>query len=139
MLGIVEQKELTVDEIALRDSFIGEYMLDFNTFHAAIRCGFPAAMAIEWGKALYQDAYVQKHIVELSRKPPENLDQQIVSDKELILNTYRNAMQTGSKSEQIAAARALALMRGWEKPDTLGEAATELANVMREFASKAPV
>lgn len=135
----IEPVTLTADEIALRDLFIGEYMQDFNTFLAAIRCGFPAAMAVDWGRTLYQDAYVQKAIITLSRKPSDNPQGQLEADKELIANTYRNAMATGSKSEQIAAARALAAMRGFEKPDTIGDAANALTEVMREFAARAPV
>ena len=134
-----EDKELSTDEIALRDAFIAEYMKDFNPFLSAIRCGFTAGHAVEWGKTLYQDAYVQKTILELTRKPPENPEAQVQSDKELIANTYRAAMATGTKSEQIAAARALAAMRGFEKPDTVGDAASALADVMREFAQRAPV
>ncbi len=133
------EQELNADEIALRDSFVSEYMLDFNIFLSAIRCGFTAAHALEWGKKLYEDAYVQKRIVELTRKAPENPEAQAQADKELIANTYRSAMATGTKAEQIAAARALAAMRGFEKPDTVGDAAAALADVMREFATRAPV
>jgi hypothetical protein len=135
----IQAKELSKDEIALRDSFIGEYMQDFNPFLAAIRCGFIAAHAVDWGKRLLEDAYVQRKVLELTRKPPEDATRAAEADKELIANTYRSVIATGSKSEQIAAARSLALMRGFEKPDTVGDAAAELANVMREFAQRAPV
>jgi hypothetical protein len=134
-----EAQVLTQDEIALRDSFIGEYMQDFNPFLAAIRCGFIAAHSVEWGKRLLEDAYVQKKVLELTRRPPEDPAKAAEADKELIANTYRSVIATGSKSEQVAAARSLALMRGFEKPDTVGDAAAELANVMREFAQRAPV
>jgi len=134
-----EAQVLTKDEIALRDSFIAEYMQDFNSFLAAIRCGFIAAHAVDWGKRLIEDSYVQKKVLELTRKPPEDPAKAMEADKELIANTYRSVIATGSKSEQVAAARSLALMRGFEKPDTVGDAAAELANVMREFAQRAPV
>lgn len=131
--------ELTADEIALRDAFIGEYMQDFNVFLAAIRCGFLPAHALLWGKKLYEDAYVQKRILELTRKPSDAPEVQAQADKEFIANTYRAVMATGSNSERTAAARALAAMRGFEKPDTVGDAASALADVMREFAQRAPV
>lgn len=139
MTEIIEDKILTDDERALRDSFIAEYMMDFNVFLAAIRCGFTPAHALDWGKKLFEDVYVQRQLIILTRKAPENPEAQAQADKELIANTYRNAMATGTKSEQIAAARALAAMRGFEKPDTIGEAAGELIKVMGEFAQRAPV
>lgn len=139
MDNVIEHQALNADEIALRDSFIGEYMQDFNPFLAAIRCGFLPAHAVDWGKRLFEDAYVQKAVLALTRKPPEDPVKQAEADKELIANTYRSAMATGTKSEQIAAARALAAMRGFEKPDTIGDAAAALSDVMREFAQRAPV
>ncbi len=130
---------LTPEAKALRDTFISEYMKDFDPFLSAIRCGFLPAHAVEWGKRLFQDVYVQKTLQILTRKPVEDPILQSQQDKELIANTYRAAMANGTRTEQIAAARALAAMRGFEKPDTVSDAAETLAEVMREFAQRAPV
>ena len=136
---IPEDPQLTANELALRNTFLDEYMKDFNPFYAAIRCGFPATMAAVHGKILFEDSYVQRKIQELTRTAPANLSDQLARDRELIINTYRNAMANGTKAEATAAASKLALMLGFEKPDGIGDAAAALTEAMAKFAQKAPV
>lgn len=137
--GSIYQTPLSDDEKVLRDHFVSEFMKDFDVFHAAIRTGFQAAFALEWGKRLYQCAYVQSQIAFLTRKPLDNPTEQELHDRALVENTLRQAMQNGPYASRVAASKAFAEMKGWTKPDPSIGAEQALVDALKEFAQKAPV
>lgn len=126
---------LSEQEKALRDLFVNEYLKDFDPFQAALRVGFLVTFALEQGKKLMQESYVQRQIALLTRKPSEDFD----SDKALIENTLRQAMQHGPYASRVSAAKTLAEMRGLAKPDTADDNEAVLVDLFRDFATKVPV
>lgn len=133
------ESPLSEQEKALRDLFVNEYLKDFDPFQAALRLGFLHGFALEWGKKLFQESYVQREITRLTRKPVDNASEQELADRALLENTYREAMQKGPFQSRVAAGRAFAAMKGWEKPDAAQDAETALIDVLKDFARSAPV
>lgn len=129
---------LSDKEIALRDSFIKEYMVDFEPFSACLRMGFLPTFAADWSKRLYQDPYVQRGIAKATREQQIDPKTQEAQDRALIENTLREGMQRGPFASRTAAARLMAEMRGWAKPDT-ADAEKALIDLFKDMASKVPV
>jgi hypothetical protein len=138
--GTIFVEDLNEDDLILRDKFVSEYMKDFDVFQAALRCRFQPTFAVEWGKRLYQCPYVQTKIEEYKRKAaaldPAEQDRQ---DRALVENTLRQAMQNGPYASRVAATKAFAEMKGWTKPDPTEGAEQALVDLLKEFASRAPV
>lgn len=134
--GNVFQTPLSQDERILRDRFVSEYLKDFDPFHAAIRTGFQAAFALEWGKRLYQCAYVQSQITILTREPTND---DIEREKAFVKNNLRRLMVRGSEASQVAATKAYMEMNGWTKPDPTEDAEQALVDILKDFAQRAPV
>jgi hypothetical protein len=133
------QHELTNDERALRDRYVSEYLKDYDVFQAALRTGFQLTFALDWGKRLHQDGYVQSQIATLTRRPAADPTAQEIEDRALLENTYREVMQRGSGAARVAAGRAFAAMKGWEKPDGAADTEETLSAILRTFAAGAPV
>jgi hypothetical protein len=126
-------------EKALRDLFVSEYMKDFDAFQSALRCGFLPTFALEWGKKLFQEPYVQQQIAFLTRKPADNDAAQDAQDRALVENTLREAMQKGPYGARATATRIFMEYKGWAKPDANADAEQSLIDVMKGFAQRAPV
>jgi len=133
------ESPLSEQERALRDLFVNEYLKDFDPYQAALRVGFQASFALDWGKRLMNEGYVQSEIARLTRMLPADPTAQEAADRALLENTYREAMQRGPYASRVAAGRAFAAMKGWEKPDAAADAEQGLIDVLKEFAQKAPV
>lgn len=56
------QNDLTPAQKALRERFVEEYLYDRNSYHAALRCGFMSAFAMEYSRRFLEEAYVQNLI-----------------------------------------------------------------------------
>lgn len=61
-------------DIALRDVFVSEYLVDYDHVAAAMRCGFNFELAQKWAGKFMREAYVQQQIqrLQLSRNDPES-------------------------------------------------------------------
>lgn len=64
-IAIPEAESLSVEEKAVRDLFVTEYLVDYDGIKAAMRCGFQFQFAVEYSKQFLQDPYVQKRISDL--------------------------------------------------------------------------
>lgn len=129
-------EELSESEIALREQFIIEYQKDNDVFYAAIRCDFTAPFAVEWGPKLFKDVYVQKRLAEERFKKLQISEEEDRADYEANL---RWLMRNGPESSRVSATKQYGELKGWTKPDGLGDAAEQMAEVLKEFATKAPV
>jgi hypothetical protein len=134
------ESDLTEDQKALRDVFVNEYMKDFDAYQATLRCGFQPAFALTWAKTLMGESYVQRQIAFLTRKPTADQAIRDIEDRALCENTLREAMQKGPYQGRVAAARAFAALKGWEKPKE-GEDSSEqdLVDVFKDIAQRVPV
>jgi len=130
--------ELTPVEKQLRDLFIQHYMVDYDGYTAAIRCGFTPNFALQYAQEFLGESYVQNEIVRLRNVDNFTEEEQIASDRALISNTLRQACNNGPYASRVAAAKALAEVRGLSKPegaDTEGE----LIAAFKAFAAQVPL
>ena len=137
--GTILQPELTEGEKAVRDTFVHEYMKDFDAFNAALRTGFQPQFALDWAKKLYQDSYVQSQIVFLTRKHEEPTPESALSDRAFALNNLKRLMVRGSEASQVAATKTFIEMNGWAKPEASQDAAQDLVEAFKEIAKGLPV
>lgn len=104
---------------ALRDTFVAEYLIDFNSVAAAQRCGFGREMAIEYSQKFLQEPYVQKKI--------KNMELTLLDeDKEMEFNRQRIKQQLmreahyhgpgSSHAARVAALGRLMSVYGMEAP-----------------------
>jgi hypothetical protein len=129
---------LTPDEISLRDCFVNEYMRDFDAYAACLRLGFMSSFAVHQAQILPNCGYVQRKIAQLKSQPdPEGVNRE-QSDKALLENVLREAMQKGPYASRVAAGRAFAELKGWNKPDGNEGAEQALIDALKEFAGRAP-
>lgn len=131
-------QRLNANEIVLRDNFVREYMIDFDPFNACLRMGFLATFAVDWSKRLMEDPYVQRGIARMTRANVLDPKEQEAQDKALIENTLRECMQRGPLSGRPAAARLMAEMKGWAKPD-MADADKALIDMFKDVAARVPV
>lgn len=131
------QEELSVQEKALRDVYILELLKDFNWRDAAIRTGFHIAFVDNWVECARADAYIQQRLSHLKISTEVKEDDQLSRDKQLILNTLREASQQGPYNTRVAAAGKLAQIQGLDKSeDESGKREEELIGVLKDFAAK---
>lgn len=133
------EPELSSQEKALRDSFVIEYLKDFDPYAACLRVGFQSAFAVEFSKKLIHESYVQKRIAELQRVQPSNKEVQDKEDEALVRNVLRQASQNGPYASRVAAAAKLANILGIDKPESTDDNEKALIDAFKEFAARAPV
>lgn len=84
------------------------------------------------------EGYVRRAILHFTRKPVKAADQDS-EDRALLEATLKQAMQHGPYASRVAAGKAFAELKGWNKPDG-GEVLEEgIINALRDFAKVAPV
>lgn len=126
---------LTEKEILLRDSFVAEYLKDFDAFKACLRLGFLATYATTWAQILIQDGYVQRKLAYMMAKPAATPEQEEF-DRAMVENTLRIVMQRGSDSARVAAVREFRAMRGWGDGD--GGIGEDLVDMFKRVAEQLP-
>lgn len=121
----------------LRDQFVDEYLKDYDPFRAAIRCKFSGPFAVEWSKRFMLEGYVQRRIMEITRK------QRDLSDEEERLAHMENmralSYNADTSSARIAAGKEFAEMKGWKKDNTAATAADDLVEAFKDIAKRLPV
>lgn len=117
-IGEPEQgPELTFREKALRDKFVGEYLIDYNPLAAAIRIGYPKGYAKEYAARFMEEPYVLNKIRE-----QESTSEDVTTDvmkKRIMAGLVREANYNGPGSSQaarVAALSKLAQMHGMDAP-----------------------
>lgn len=92
---LIRASALTVPEMAIRDSFVKEYVFDYNSTAAALRCGFNSVLAVEYAQKFLQDPYVQWKI----RQHEESVAKDEVDDEDAIIKLERQRIIEGLKRE----------------------------------------
>lgn len=131
-------RELSPAEIQLRDLFVTQYLIDYDAYNAAIRVGFSSSFALQYAQEFMGESYVQNEIARRRSLSEENDEELVSKDRALITNTLRQACQNGPYASRVAAAKALAEIRGLSKPQGVDTEA-ELISAFKEFAKQAPV
>jgi hypothetical protein len=117
--GLPPPLEMSEREKALRDTFVAEYLVDFNALKACMRCGFPREFATEWAQKLMDEPYVQKRIKEISFTPVDPKQEEEYEKKRIKNQLMREAHYYGPGSSHAARVSALAQLQkfyGMEKP-----------------------
>jgi len=97
-------------EKALRDLFIKEYLIDYNGFAAALRCGFQSVMAGQYSQIFMDEPYVRQRIskIELEGEQGENeTEQRNALKKKIMAGLVREAYYHGPGSSHAARVAAL--------------------------------
>lgn len=134
---LFEPAEIPSDRLALYDSFVAQYLIDFDPYAACLRVGFMQTFASQQALELMGTGYVQRKIAYLTRLP--NDPDQEAKDRALVESALREAMQRGPYASRVAAAKAFGDLKGWNKPDRQDDAGNELVEALRSFGEVAPV
>lgn len=130
-----QQKVLSPDERAVRDSFVDEYFFDFDPFAACLRIGLTAEAAQQCVPTFMAEGYVQNKIKEKMHSRSINSETEKENDRALIINTLRQASQKGPFVSRVSAAKALAEMRGLTE-DGKDDPASQLVEAFKKIASE---
>lgn len=113
----MDMPELSHREIALRNTFVKEYLVDYDQIGAAVRCGYHASYAKEMGVRFMGCPYVVQRISQIELQTPEEED--AVMRKRVISGLIREANYRGpgsSPSARVAALSKLAAIQGMDAP-----------------------
>lgn len=114
------QPPMNEREKALRDLFVREYLVDYNAFGAAMRCGFMRSFAEDYAKKFLEEPYVQQQITLLQVNISHADDDEAASafNKSRIYNgLMREAHYYGpgsSSASRVAALSKLATIEGMD-------------------------
>lgn len=98
--------ELTYREVGMRNLFVNEYLVDYDAYAAACRCGYSPAFAKEYAVKFMNEAYVLKKISELEVKPNEITTEEM--KLKVMSGLLREANFRGAGSSPSARVAALA-------------------------------
>jgi hypothetical protein len=116
--GDMAAPELTWRERALRDLFVQEYLVDYDQYAAALRCGYSAVYAREESVKLMNEPYVRQRIKDKEVLPddednPEKMKNYVVVGLRREAN-YRGA--GASPSARVAALAKISSIYGLDAP-----------------------
>lgn len=117
------QVELNGHEKQVRDQFVVQYLVDYNSVNACIRLGFKEPYARMWGPKLMAEAYVQRKLQEgINKRKKEAEDNPDSEQSRIMEGLRREANYYGPGSSQAARVAALAHLA---KLNNMGVAANE--------------
>ena len=103
------QGELTGHERQVRDQFVVQYLIDYNSVNACIRLGFREAYAKMWGPKLMAEGYVQRKLQDSINKRKAEAEANPDTEQSRIMEGLRReANYFGPGSSQAARVAALA-------------------------------
>lgn len=117
--AIPEAQNYSAKEKALRDLFVAEYLVDYDEFRAAQRCGFNAQFAREYARKFMDEPYVASKISALRTAP--------TVDENALLSYNQRRVREGlvteahyrgpgsSHAARVSALKALAELTGMVK------------------------
>lgn len=132
------EEELTLEQCQLRDMFVAEYLKDFDPHAACLRVGFLSAFAVQYAQQFMNEGYVQRQIAALTRQAPVSPAEQEAIDRATVESNLRELMHRGPAATRVAATRAFAELKGWNRPEGDGRGEEALIETLREFAKTAP-
>lgn len=126
--------DMTPREIALRDMFVKEYLVDYKAVNAAIRCGFHKDFAVQYAQQFMNEPYVQQQLKAhtLEVEDPAHLDEDYLK-RRVITSLLREAHYDGPGSTQSARVSALSKLTailGMDAPAKSEQTITHRGGVM---------
>lgn len=118
------RSQLSPNQLFLKDTFVYEYLKDYDAYRAAICCGMNQTAAKRWVRSYISDPYIQLCISEAEEQEfDENHNDRV---KKQIDVTFAKLMSNPKVSAQnrIAAAKARAEMLGLNAPSRINVDAT---------------
>lgn len=117
----LKQPELSEQELALRNLFVDEYLTDFDSVSAAMRCGFASSFAEDYAKKFLSEPYIQQRIKKEQLREPENKEEKTSEDdhnKRRVLSALMREAhnQYNSGAARVAALSRLTAIYGMEAP-----------------------
>ncbi len=127
--------DMTGQERELRDLFVREYLVDFDSKAAAIRCGFVESYAEQYAVQFMGETYVRKRITELSHSTEEKDDaeKEAATRQRILTSLFREANYRGpgsSHGARIAALSKLASLHGMDVPTKVEQTINHKGGVM---------
>lgn len=116
--GDMAAPDLTWRERALRDLFVQEYLVDYDQFAAALRCGYSDAYAREQSVKLMNEAYVRQRIKDQEVLPAEDDNPEKMKNY-VVVGLRREANYRGagaSPSARVAALAKISSIYGLDAP-----------------------
>jgi len=110
-----EEQFLTEAELAMRNRFAREYVIDYDGFKACLRIGFTKSAALKWSNILLLEGYVNRKIKEFELKKGEESDTQKQEDVSIVMSVLREAAQKGPFNTRVSAAATMAKILGMDK------------------------
>lgn len=127
--NIVYSLELTREEMALRERFASEYIVDFHAYNACLRLGMAPGLAMDYAREFLQDSYVQHVLAQLTfkkkaadpKEDPAAAHREITAARQkIIAGLEREAFNYGPGSTQSARVAALSRLAAIYKLDESG-------------------
>lgn len=107
---------LSKAERALRDRFVGEYLVDYDALGAALRIGYSEAFARQYSQSFMLEPYVRARITQQEEKLGIATEEE-KHRRKIVAGLYRIAGGAKSAaSAQVAAYSQLAKITGIEAP-----------------------
>jgi hypothetical protein len=136
VLDAAMMPELQPREKALRDTFVVEYLKDYNAFAACLRCGFMRSFAEEYAVKFMEEPYVRQQLDIVSNLSGGDSEESVAYTKQRIINgLMREAHYHGEGSSagaRVAALGKLAQIHGMvEKVGKKETGQKTLGGVMR--------
>lgn len=140
----VLQPSLSPAEKQLRDRFVEQYIIDYDSYGACLRVGFVKSVACHYAAELMDDPYVRRQITARERTKAENPEIEKIERarmvEALLIKEATNISGEAKHSARVTALGLLAKMYKLVDQDTDGTARDEkLINAFREIATKVPV
>lgn len=118
---------------ALRDWFVNEYLIDYNSVAAAMRIGYARAYAVEYAQKMMDEPYVQRRIVQVTGQKLDPVKEEEYNKQRIKQTLLKEAHYRGPGSSHAARVAALAkLMQiyGMEAPKKIEAKHTHQGGVM---------
>lgn len=124
----------------VRDSFVTQYLKDYNPYRACIRAGFVEAFALEWGRKFMTEGYVLRQIAyrEAQAKTEAEAGLSEEEQRAYVESNLVELMKQGSTASRVAATNAFIAFKGWNKQEPTGDEAVALIEALQSFATRAP-
>lgn len=127
-------EDLTQQERELRDLFVQEYLLDHDSYAAAIRVGFQEQYAHQYAQQFMGESYVRKLISDLQHQAPEDPKAfEEETKRKIVASLFREANYRGPGSghgARVAALAKLASLFDMDKPTKVEQTITHRGGVM---------
>lgn len=125
---------MTPREKALRDLFVEQYLIDFNSTLAAQRCGFERDFAIEYGRKFLSEPYVQQALMFARFADRDPAQFEAYNKKRIMQGLLAEAHYKGpgsSHAARVAALGKLSAIHGMEAPKKLEATLKHRGGVMQ--------